>query len=351
MSPIHPSLLQRKIIHFDMDAFYASVEERDDPSLKGKPVVVGGLPQSRAVVCTANYVARQYGVHSAMACSRAARLCPDAIFLRPDFKKYSAASQKIREIFRQHTTLIEPLSLDEAYLDVTQNAKGLYATQIAKLIQQEIYETLGLTGSAGVAPNKLIAKIASDYKKPNGITVVVPEQVEAFMRDLPLRKIHGIGPKTEQRLTKLGFKLCRDIWPYTLEDLQQQLGDNMGAWLFERARGLDDRPVQTTRERKSLGQEETFNSDILDLDILQQELIKLVQGVSEDLQHRSLKGRTITLKVKYDDFSLITRSQSLLNPTSAEAIILENAQQLLHHRTEAGKRKIRLLGVSLSNLT
>jgi DNA polymerase-4 len=346
--PPHPSLLLRKIIHFDMDAFYASIEIRDDPALRGRPVIVGGPPNSRGVVCTASYEARKYGVRSAMACAQAARLCPEAVFIRPNFEKYSSASQQIRAIFRKYTPLIQPLSLDEAYLDVTDNVRGLYAVKIARLIQDEVFETLSLTGSAGVAPNKLLAKIASDIRKPRGLTVVLPEQAEAFMGALPLRKIHGIGPKTEQRLAAAGLATCRDVWGHSLAELEAKVG-NMAEWLMERSRGLDDRPVETGRERKSLGHEETFAVDMLDLGAMRGELAAIARSVAEDLRDEEIKGRTITLKVRYGDFTRITRSQSLPFATDDEATIRDVAQGLLG-ATEAGRRRIRLLGIALSNL-
>lgn len=330
-----------------MDAFYASIEIRDNPSLKGKAVVIGGLPNSRAVVCTASYEARKFGIHSAMPCSQAARLCPQAIFLKPNFEKYVTASQQIRDIFRKFTPLIEPLSLDEAYLDVTNNEHGLFAVQIAKLIQEEILVKLQLTGSAGVAPNKLLAKIASDMNKPKGMTVVLPVQTENFMRQLPLRKIHGIGPVTEQRLAKAGLKTCCEVWPYSLAELTDKIG-NMAEWLYERSRGIDLRPVETNWIRKSMGQEETFSTDILDLHVLRSELASIARALASDLQESKLKGRTITLKVKYADFKRITRSHSLQNVTNEESILLQVAAELLL-ATEAGQQKIRLLGISVSN--
>ncbi len=345
---IHPSLLLRKIIHFDMDAFYASIEIRDDPTLKGKPVVVGGPPNSRAVVTTASYEARKFGIHSAMPCSKAARLCPDAIFVKPNFEKYTVASAQIREVFRQYTTIIEPLSLDEAYLDVTHNEQGLYAVKIAKLIQEEIFETLHITGSAGVAPNKLLAKIASDIRKPNGITVVLPNQAQEFMGPLPLRRIHGIGPVTERKLADVGLNLCCDVWQHSMAELEAKVG-NMVMWLYERSRGLDTRPVQSSWVRKSLGREETFSKDILNLDVLATELAAIVTTVASDLKDRNLKGRTITIKVRYADFKRITRSHSIAEATCDERLIADLAAGLLRS-TEAGQRKIRLLGVSISNL-
>ncbi|MFW7381249.1 MAG: DNA polymerase IV [Oligoflexus sp.] len=345
---IHPSLLQRKIIHFDMDAFYASIEVRDRPELRGKPVVVGGSPNSRAVVCTASYEARKFGVRSAMPCSQAARLCPTAVFLPPDFARYREASQKIHSVFRRYTSLIEPLSLDEAYLDVTHNSMGLYAVQIARRIQQEVYAETSLTGSAGVAPNKLLAKIASDIKKPAGITVVLPQNATDFIANLPLRKIHGIGPATERRLAELDLKLCRDVWGFELEALNQLLGPRMATWLYKRSRGLDDRKVETSRQRKSLGQEETFSHDIIDLCVLHGELEKLSEQVANGLNRRGMKGQGVTLKVKYADFKQCTRSYRLPIFTADKDVIFDVVKGLLE-KTEAGKRKIRLLGVTLSH--
>lgn len=345
----HPSLLTRKIIHFDMDAFYAAVEVRDDPALAGKALIVGGSPNSRGVVCTASYEARKFGVRSAMACSQAYRLCPEAIFVQPDFERYTAVSRQIRAIFARYTALIEPLSLDEAYLDVTDNPSGLYATQLAKRIQDAILDELKLSGSAGVAPNKLVAKIASDIHKPRGITVVMPEQVLTFMGSLPLRKIHGIGPATEKRLQKLGFHYCRDLWGWSREALEEELG-NMGPWLYDRVRGIDERPVTVHRERKSLGKEDTFSVDILDLLQLDRELMGLCESVAAALKKRGLQGKTIVLKVKYSDFTRLTRSQTLGAATDSAAEILDVVRALMKE-TEAGRKKIRLLGVSLSNLS
>jgi DNA polymerase-4 len=345
---IHPLLLKRKIIHFDMDAFYAAVEIRDDPSLQGKPIVIGGPPNSRSVVCTASYPARRYGIRSAMACSKAARLCPEALFIMPNFEKYKAASLKIREIFSRYTDLIEPLSLDEAYLDVTNNKLGLYAVQIAKRIKLDIETELCLTGSAGVAPNKLVAKIASDINKPNGLTVVLPYQVRDFMRNLPLRKINGIGPVTEKRLNDAGLFICCDVWKRTFEQLEEALGENTAHWLFDCSRGIDDSEVETTWVRKSLGQEETFASDVLDCNWLVEKLQSLCRDVSFDLKRHQLKGRTVTIKVKYADFKQITRSQSLDLFVDDCENIFETAKILLE-KTEVGVRQIRLLGVSVAN--
>ncbi|WP_141735212.1 DNA polymerase IV [Oligoflexus tunisiensis] len=347
MPTVHPSLLERKIIHFDMDAFYASIEIRDDPSLKDKPLVIGGSPQSRAVVCTASYVARKFGVRSAMPCSQAARLCPDAVFMAPNFYKYKAVSQQIRDIFQQYTSLIEPLSLDEAYLDVTHNERGLYATKLAKLIQDQIYDELKLTGSAGIAPNKLLAKIASDINKPRGLTVILPEQARRFMEHLPLRRIHGVGPASEKRLQQAGLVYCRDVWQRDPAELERQLG-SMGRWIWVRSQGIDERPVEVERERKSLGKEDTFATDILDPDVLVKELRALAAAVADALQRRGLRGKTITVKCKYADFNQVTRSRSLTAPTDEAVVIQEIACDLLG-QTEVGKRKVRLLGVSVAN--
>ncbi len=348
LSSIHPSLLQRKIIHFDMDAFYAAVEIKHDPSLRGKPLVIGGSPQSRAVVCTASYEARKFGVRSAMSCAQAARLCPQAIFLRPDFEKYSAASRSIHEIFQRYTQQIEPLSLDEAHLDVTHQPQGLYASKIALQIQEAIRDELELSGSAGVGPNKLIAKIASDIHKPLGLTIVTPPQVLRFMEHLPLRRIHGIGPASEKKLNELGLTTCRDVWAMSEYQLETALG-SMGSWLYERSRGIDLRPVDGNRERKSLGKEDTFAEDILDLKRLEAEVLRLSSEVADTLQEEGFVGRTITLKVKYADFQRCTRSHTLAEATDELSLIAGVAQQLLS-MTEAGSRKIRLLGVSLSGL-
>ena len=347
MVEIHPSLLQRKIIHFDMDAFYASIEIRDDPRLRGKPVVIGGSPQSRSVVCTASYEARKYGIHSAMPCSQAARLCPSTIFLSPNFTKYQAASLQIRNIFKKYTEILEPLSLDEAYLDVTHHQKGLYAVQIARLIQGEVYQETGLTGSAGIAPNKLLAKIASDIRKPNGLTVVLPAQALLFMKELPLWKIPGIGPVTAKRLSAAGFEKCCDLWPFSLEEIKEKVG-NIGDWLYHRARGIDERPVTTNWVRKSLGQEETFSTDLLSIEVLRAHILSLSSEVAKSLIQRNLKPRTITLKVKYADFTQVTRRRTLQEGVLDEHSISTIGLELLKI-TAAGTRKIRLLGISTSN--
>ena len=330
-----------------MDAFYANIEIRDRPDLKGRPVIVGGSPQSRGVVCTASYEARKFGVKSAMACSHAYRLCPDAVFLKPDFDKYTRVSQEIRTIFSHYTDKIEPLSLDEAYLDVTENNKGLYAVKVAQLIQQEVYETLKLTGSAGVAPNKMVAKIASDMKKPFGITVIQPKQVKGFMEHLPLRRIHGIGPASEKRLAACGLHTCKDVWGHSLLELSHLVG-NQAEWLFNRARGIDDRDLSMSRVRKSIGRETTFATDSSDIKLLTEVLVKLSESLERSCLRGSYSGKTITLKVKFEDFTQITRSLTHSQHLSGKDEISFFAHSLLT-QSWIGK-KVRLLGISLSNL-
>lgn len=331
-----------------MDAFYASIEMRDNPALRGRPVVVGGSPNSRGVVCTGNYEARKFGVHSAMACSRAAKLCPQAVFLPPRFEVYTEVSRQLREIFRAYTPLVEPMSLDEAYLDVTDNSLGLYAVQIAKRIKDDVLKATRLTCSAGVAPNKLLAKIASDMKKPNGLTIVLPAAAAAFMRDLPVRKIPGVGPVTEKRLAEHGIQFCRDILGQSQERLEDMLG-SFGPWLLDAALGIDESPVDATFVRKSLGKEETFPTDISDLAVLHRHIDELSADVAESLQERDIKGRTVVLKVKYDDFTQITRCSSQALPINDVMSIAAVAKSLLL-KTEAGRRKVRLLGVTVSKL-
>lgn len=345
---VDPSLLKRKIIHFDMDAYYASIEVRDNPRLQGIPVVIGGSPASRAVVCTASYEARKFGIRSAMPCSQAARLCPEAIFIPPNFEKYSAVSRQIREIFKSYSPKVEPLSLDEAYIDVTDHLNGRYAVKIAKLIQDEVYSTTHLTGSAGVAPNKLLAKIASDFRKPNGLTAILPTQVLDFMGPLPLRKIHGVGPVSEKHLLAYGFKYCRDLWPYGREELINKVGSS-GNWLYDASRGIDEREVETTWLRKSFGREQTFSKDLTSLVDIKASLDDMTKELSEDIKRENIKGRTITLKLRYSDFTRITRSRSLANPTHDANIIFQVLTSLLDN-TEAGIRKVRLAGVAVSNL-
>jgi DNA polymerase-4 len=337
----------RKIIHIDMDAYYASIEIKDNPALRGKPLVVGGPPNSRSVVSTASYEARQFGIRSAMACSIAARLCPHAIFLPPRFDRYKEISYHIRDIFHRYTDLVEPMSLDEAYLDVSD--KELYAIDIAKAIKKDIFDELQLTCSAGIGPNKLIAKIASDYRKPNGITVVRPHQVQDFMANLSVRKINGVGPATETRLKAHNILICKDIWPYPLEQFMEIFG-NWGEWLWHAAQGVDERPVKTTWNRKSYGREDTFDQDITSPEALFEKLAYLASRVASSLQHYQKQGRTVTLKVKYSNFDTITRRNTISDYTDNAETIFNIAHALLSEKTDLGERPVRLLGISVSNL-
>lgn len=343
------SQTQRKIIHVDMDAFYASVEQRDNPDLRGKPVVVGGSPQSRGVVCAASYEARTFGIRSAIPCAMAYRLCPDAVFVRPRFEVYKAVSQEIRRIFFFHTDLVEPLSLDEAFLDVTHNKSGNpSATWLANDIRAEIFKRTNLTASAGVAPNKFLAKIASDINKPNGICVIPPSRAEAFIEALPIGKFFGIGKATEKRMHALDIFKGADLKRFEEAELIRHFGKS-GGWYYRIARGLDFRPVKPHREAKSIGVEETFAGDIGDLERLEHELDLIAQELARRLQKRNTRGKTITLKLRYDDFSTITRGATQNQFVNDAETLFQVAKSLLRN-SEAGQRKVRLLGITVSNL-
>lgn len=343
-SPMPP----RKIIHIDMDAFYASVEQRDDPSLKGKPVIVGGLPGTRGVVCTCSYEARKFGVHSAMSSSRAFKLCPHGIFLKPRFGAYEEASKRIRRIFSDYSDAVEPLSLDEAFLDVTSNKRGLpYATRMAREIKARIREeTGGLTASAGVSFNKFLAKVASDLRKPDGLSVIKPEDADAFLAALPIGKFYGIGKVTERLLIKEGIRTGGDLRRLSKLQLASLFGSS-GEFYYDIARGVDERPVRSEWIRKSLGTERTFESDLDDVPEMVSIVRELASSVAEDLRRQRLKGRTVTLKVKFFDFRNITRSLSLPEETDDAGRIGDTAAKLLT-ATEAGPVKVRLLGVTVS---
>jgi DNA polymerase-4 len=339
----------RKIIHIDMDAFYASVEQRDRPELKGKPVIVGGDPQARGVVAACSYEARKFGVHSAMPAATAYRLCPDAIFIRSRFDVYRAVSAQIREIFYEYTDLVEPLSLDEAFLDVTENYKGIpLATLIARELKKKIYQiTGGLTSSAGVSFNKFLAKVASDLNKPDGLTVITPEMADDFIDKLPIRKFFGVGKVTEEKMLNLGIKTGADLKKYKKEQLIQIFGKS-GRYFYDIAHGMDERPVEPNRIRKSIGKETTFSEDIDDTDRMLEILNDIAFRLENSLMKRDAKGRTITLKVKYFDFQSITRSVTVDETADNAAIIMKHIRPLLS-KTEAGEKKVRLLGISVSN--
>jgi DNA polymerase-4 len=339
----------RKIIHIDMDAFYAAVEQRDHPEYRGKPVAVGGLPEHRGVVATASYEARRYGIHSAMSSYQALKRCPDLIFLQPHFQVYKDVSRQIRGIFADYTDLIEPLSLDEAYLDVTQNKRHMAsATGIAQEIRERIRQETGLTASAGVSYNKFLAKVASDVNKPDGICVIPPDRAEAFLEQLPIGRFYGIGKKTEPRLKELGIHTGADLKALSEEALERLFGRSAGFY-YRMVRGQDDRPVETTWVRKSVGAENTFAEDLEDPQAMLAELEPLAAEVLEWMHQRKTYGRTLTLKVKYANFQQVTRSRTVAAPLTDLDTILTLLRTLLA-QTDAGPRKVRLLGLSVSKL-
>ena len=337
--------MTRRIVHIDMDAFYASVEQRDDPLLRARPVAVGGQPDRRGVVAAASYEARACGVHSAMSMAAALRLCPSLVVVPPDFARYKAASNAVLAIFREVTPLVEPLSLDEAYLDVTENTWGEpLATRVARRLKDRIRADTRLTASAGVAPNKFLAKIASGWKKPDGLTVISPDRVEGFLQQLPVDALWGVGPVTARKLRARGIDRLVDLRtadPALLQDTVGSLAD----WLRQLADGLDDRPVTPNREAKSSGSETTYAEDLTDLETIRQQIADMAADAAEWLVQRALSARTVTIKVRYDDFTTITRSHTAA-PSRSRAELVGRALDLLG-RTEAGRRAVRLLGVSV----
>lgn len=339
---------QRKIIHIDMDAFYAAVEQRDFPQYQGLPIVVGGSPDGRGVVATASYEARQFGIHSAMSARKAIQLCPQAIFVRPRFDAYKSVSVSIREIFSRYTDLIEPLSLDEAFLDVTEDKLQIgSALEIAQQIKDAIKNELHLTASAGVSSNKFIAKIASDMNKPDGLTFIGPSKIQAFMEKLPVERFFGVGKVTADRMKKMGFHNGADLKKLSEQELIRKFGKT-GKFYFKIVRGVDERPVQPHRLTKSLGAEDTFEQDLEHLPEMITELEQLAEKVTERLERSKLKGKTVTLKVKFNDFRQITRNQSFPNPIGDYPAIMAAARELLI-KADIGHQKVRLLGISLSN--
>lgn len=341
-----PVPLQRKIIHVDMDAFYASVEQRDDPALRGRPVVVAWRG-ARSVVCAASYEARRFGVRSAMPALRAERLCPDAVFVPPDFTRYKAVSRQVREIFLGHTALVEPLSLDEAYLDVTEPTSGLpSATAVAEAIRAQIREETSLTASAGVAPNKFLAKIASDWRKPDGLFVLRPRQVEAFLTPLPVARIPGVGKVMQARLAELGVDTVGQLRALSLETLQQRFG-SFGASLHRRARGVDERPVQPDQPVQSISSEDTFAED-LPLEALEPAIRELARRTWAATRKTERIGRTVVLKLKTAQFRILTRSFTP-DAVPASAAEVEAIALALRDRVELpAETRYRLVGVGLS---
>lgn len=337
----------RKIIHIDMDAFYASVEQRDNPALKGQPVVVGGRADSRGVVASCSYEARKFGIRSAMSSRRAEMLCPHAVFVRPQMEKYKQVSREIRALFHAVTPLVEPLSLDEAYLDVTVNLLSEpSATRIAQTLRRQIQENLSLTASAGVGPNKFLAKVASDLRKPNGLAVIPPERAQEFIAKLPIEKFWGVGPATAKKLHARGIRTGADLRAQTSVQLQEWFG-KFGLFLHRLSEGEDNRSVSPDRERKSSGSETTFSTDVVDLAMLEKTIHELSEDVAQSLEKSDRGGKCVTLKVKYADFSSITRSRTLESPTKDALLIAETAKQLLKNSTDATRVPIRLLGVSI----
>ena len=339
----------RRILHCDMDCFYAAVHMRDDPKLAGQPVVIGGSPEGRGVIAAASYEARAYGVRSAMPSARAVRLCRDLVFIRPDFPRYRQESQRVFEIFREMTPVVQPVSIDEAYLDVTDHL-GPWgsATAVAREVRRRVAAERALTVSIGVGPNRLVAKIASDHDKPDGLTVVPPRRVQAFLDPLSVRSLPGVGPATGRRLQRLGIETISDLRARSREELEAVAGKFGGA-LYSYSRGRDERPVRVHRERKSLSSERTYGSDLESLTEMDAEVERLAGHVSKGLKKRTFSACTITVKVRYSDFTTVTRSQTLAAPTADAEVIRASARALLR-KSAARERPVRLLGVGASNL-
>jgi DNA polymerase-4 len=344
-----PSPRQRKIIHVDMDAFYASVEQRDNPDLRGKPVAVGGS-RERGVVAAASYEARAFGVRSAMPSVTAKRQCPDLIFVKPRFEVYKAISQQIREIFAEHTPIIEPLSLDEAYLDVTENLQGIpLARDVALAIRAKIKQDTELNASAGISYNKFLAKLASDHRKPNGQYVITPEMGPAFVETLPVGKFHGIGPATSAKMNSLGLYTGLDMRNQSLEFMQANFG-KAGSYYYWISRGVDNREVRANRIRKSVGAENTFMRDLTEFEAMLAELRPLVDKVWRHCDDNGTRGRTVTLKVKFADFELISRSRTITGTIDSRGELESASAELLRTLFPLNKA-VRLLGVSISGFS
>ncbi|HHZ12662.1 MAG: DNA polymerase IV [Caldicoprobacterales bacterium] len=337
-------MTELSIIHVDMDAFFTSVEQRDYPQYRNKPVVVGGDPKGRGVVSTASYEARKFGVHSAMSCRQAAELCPNMIFLPVDMEKYKRISKQIHSIFRNYTSTIEPISIDEAFLQVNVGNP----VDIGKSIKKDIYNRLGLTASVGVSYNKFVAKLASDMEKPNGFTVITREDAKKILPELPIRKIWGVGEKTERDLNNIGIFTVNDLLHYDHEFLLRNWG-RRAYELIQLCRGIDNSVVQTDQETKSMGEETTLDEDTRDLDVLKKFLREFSLALGRRMASRDIKCRTITIKVKYNDFKTITRSITLSLPTSSSHTIYQHSRDMLANRVPLLK-PVRLIGVQVSNL-
>ncbi|WP_337967832.1 DNA polymerase IV [uncultured Flavobacterium sp.] len=337
----------RKIIHIDMDAFYASVEQMDNPALRGKPVAVGGS-ENRGVVSAASYEARKFGVRSAISGVLAKKYCPEIIFVRPRFDRYKEISNKIHKIFHEYTDLVEPLSLDEAYLDVTQNKKGNpSASLLAQEIRMRILNEVGLTASAGISVNKFVAKIASDYNKPNGQKTVNPDEVLAFLEELPIRKFYGVGKVTTEKMYQLGIFTGTDLKSKSLEFLEKHFGKS-GTFYYKVVRGIHNSEVKSNRITKSVAAEHTFDVNLSSEIFMLEQLDKIAVSLERRLKKHNISGKTVTLKIKYSDFTQQTRSKTLPYFISDKSLIIETVEELLYQ--ERMKDSVRLLGISLSNL-
>jgi len=341
---------ERKIIHIDMDAFFASVEQLDTPSLQGLPLIVGGDPHGRGVVAACSYEARRFGVCSAMVCSKALRLCPQAVFVKPRMERYKEVSVRVMKILYQYTDLVEPLSLDEAFLDITNNKKDIpSATWVAEAIRKQIFKETGLTASAGVSCNKFLAKVASDLNKPNGLKVITPQEALEFVGALPVKKFFGVGRVTEEKMRLMGIHNGADLRKHSRIDLIQHFG-KPGSFFYDIVRGIDHRPVNPSRQRKSIGAETTLAKDIVDRQAILDILLDLAGKVEERLQKNEAGGHNITLKVRFSDFTTVTRSQTKRIPMYSAREIISCISQLLDS-TEIEKKKERLLGITISKLT
>ena len=335
-----------------MDAFYASVEQRDHPEYRGKPVIVGADPKEgrgRGVVAACSYEARSFGIHSALPISRAFRLCPNGIYVRPDFKKYVQVSKKIRAVFRSFTGLVEPLSIDEAFLDMSHRLRDdKSAIEVARSLKSKIVQNQQLTSSIGIAPNKFVAKIASDFNKPDGLVLVSFDRVQSFLDPLPISRLWGVGPKTEAKLSRMGIKTILQLRHYDKMALRQSFG-KLGEHLWNLSNGIDNRPVLTKREAKSIGHERTFPQDVWDIERVEEALMQLCDKVSERLCNRGLSGKTVTLKLRYSDFTTMTRQRTLRDAVESETDIYQTVRTMLRKFRDP-KQKIRLVGVSVSSL-
>jgi DNA polymerase-4 len=339
----------RKIIHVDMDAFYAAVEQRDNPELRGKPVCVGGGPHGRGVVQTCSYEARKYGIHSAMSSSKAIRLCPHAVFVPPRFDAYKKVTDQIRKIFHEYTDLVEPVSWDEAYLDVTENKKGIEsAEQFAKEILNQINEVTGCTASAGVSFNKFLAKVGSDFHKPFGLTIITREGAADFIDNLPIRKFRGVGKATEKRMKDLGIDTGRDLKRYSRDWLRKYFGKS-GHYFYNMAHLIDSREVHLFHSRRSIGSERTLHEDLENVDDIIEVLEKIAERLAERMKRSNVRGKTITLKVKYYNFKRISRSVTCKVAVGDKDIIMENVMRLIP-KTSLGQKKVRLVGIRITNL-